>query len=150
MGKASEGFSNRRRSPRASLILPASVVTMSAYLYFDLVNLSATGAKLRGSDVPEIGKTALFRLEPFQALCRVVWVSDELCGVRFEELLPPRLLAHFRKVGNTTQVGCSPLKSNRPRKNGQREHVPKPQPHRVVCPDFSDRYTYRELSQVEY
>ena len=105
MGKAREKFSNRRRSPRASLLLPASVVTMNAYQYFDLVNLSATGAKLCGSDPPEIGKTALFRLEPFQALCRVVWVSDGLCGVRFDEMLPPGLLAHFRKVGNTAQVG---------------------------------------------
>ena len=105
MGKASELFSNQRRSPRASVLLPASVVTMSAYQYFELIDLSATGAKLRGSDAPEIGKTALFRLEPFQALCRVVWVRDELCGIRFDELLPPRLLAHFRKMGNTTQVG---------------------------------------------
>ena len=55
--------------------------------------------------MPEIGKTALFRLEPFQALCKVVWVKDELCGVRFDELLTPRLLAHFRKVGDTTRVG---------------------------------------------
>lgn len=105
MGKLGEIFRNRRRSPRASLLLPASVVTMSAYQYFDLVNLSATGAKLRGPDMPLIGKTALFRLDPFQALCRVMWVKDELCGIRFEELLSPTLLAHFRTVADTAQFG---------------------------------------------
>ncbi len=78
---------------------------MSAYLYFDLVNISATGAKLRGTQMPEVGRTALFRLDPFQALCKVVWAGNGLCGVRFEEQLPPRLLAQFRKAGNTSQVG---------------------------------------------
>jgi len=105
MSQVSEVFRNRRRSPRASILLSASVVTMAAYRYFDLINLSATGAKLRGAEMPEVGKTALFRLDPFQALCKVVWVRDELCGIRFEELLSPRLLAHFRKAGDTAQLG---------------------------------------------
>jgi hypothetical protein len=105
MSQVNDSFTNRRRSARASVILSASVVTMSAYQYFDLINLSATGAKLRGSVFPDIGKTALFRLDRFQALCKVVWVKDGLCGVRFDELLPPALLAHFRKVGSAAQVG---------------------------------------------
>ena len=105
MSKVFENFRNRRRSPRASVLLPASVVTMRAYQFFDLVNLSSTGAKLRGTDLPDVGKTALFRLDEFQALCRVVWVKDGLCGVRFDELLVPQMLAHFRKLGDTAQVG---------------------------------------------
>ena len=99
------GFLNRRRSGRASVLLPASVVTVSAYQYLELVNLSATGAKLRGDMRPGIGKPALFRLDDFKVLCRVVWQTDDLCGVRFDEPMPPWALSHFRKIGGTAQIG---------------------------------------------
>ncbi len=92
MGMLGKGFSNRRRSERASVLLPASVVTMSAYQYFELINLSATGAKLRGSATPAVGRAALFRLDRLQILCKVVWVKDGLCGVHFDEIIPPRVL----------------------------------------------------------
>ena len=105
MNMHGEGFRNRRRAPRASVLLPASVVTMSAYQYLEVVNLSPTGAKLRGSPIPQIGKTAMFRLEGFQLLCRVVWARDNLCGIRFDELIPPRVLANLREAGNTAKVG---------------------------------------------
>jgi hypothetical protein len=85
MGVQDKAFSNRRRSERASVLLPASVVTISAYQYFELVNLSATGAKLRGSAIPAIGKPALFRLSGLQVLCKVVWAKADLCGVHFDE-----------------------------------------------------------------
>ena len=81
MNMMGEGFRNRRRAPRASVVLPASVVTMNAYQYLEVLNLSPTGAKLRGSPRPEIGKTAMFRLEGFQLLCKVVWAKDDQCGV---------------------------------------------------------------------
>jgi len=105
MNMQGEGFRNRRRAPRASILLPASVVTMSAYQYLEVVNISPTGAKLRGSPIPGIGKTAMFRLEGFQLLCKVVWTRDNLCGVRFEELIPPRVLAKLREAGNSAELG---------------------------------------------
>lgn len=102
MGVPGPSFRNRRRSPRASVLLPASVVTMDAYQYLDLVNLSATGAKLRGATIPAVGKQAMFRLDHFQVLCKVLWVKDNLCGIRFDEVIPPRLLAHFKEAGTAT------------------------------------------------
>jgi hypothetical protein len=78
---------------------------MSAYQYLELVNLSATGAKLRGAPIPETGKTAIFRLDRLQVLCKVVWTKGDLCGLRFDELIPPRVLAHIRNVGSTAKLG---------------------------------------------
>ena len=101
----SRRFTNRRRSERASVLLPASVVTMSAYQYFDLVTLSAGGAKLRGSSLPAVGRPGLFRLDGYKVMCRVVWAHDELCGVQFDELIPPKILERFREAGNTAQLG---------------------------------------------
>jgi len=101
---AERNFLNRRRAPRAAVSLEASVVTMSEYTYFELIDLSATGAKMRGPKPPTLGKTALFRLDKFQSLCRVAWIDGEYCGVRFDELIPPGVLAQFRDSGTTATV----------------------------------------------
>ena len=102
---AERNFLNRRRAPRAAVSLEASVVTMSEYQFFELVDLSATGAKMRGSTPPPVGKTALFRLDGFQTLCRLAWADGEYCGVRFDELIPPGVLARFRDAGSVATVG---------------------------------------------
>ena len=84
------------------MLLDASVVTLNAYQYFELINLSASGAKLRGASVPSAGKTGMFRLQAYQAMCKVVWSKGELCGVQFDELMPPRTFDHFREAGRIT------------------------------------------------
>jgi len=104
MNMIGDGFRNRRRSARASVQLPASVVTMSAYQFLEVVNLSPTGAKLRGSPRPEIGKTAMFRLEGLQMLCKVMWAKGDLCGVRFDEPIPPQRLAGLRDAGTSVKL----------------------------------------------
>jgi hypothetical protein len=86
------------------VVLPASVVTISAYQYFELIDLSATGAKLRGPTIPGLNKTALFRLNNIQVLCRVVWAGDEQCGIRFDEIIPAATLARLRCAGQAAQV----------------------------------------------
>ncbi len=90
--------SNRRRTARAS------VVTMNAYQYLELINISATGAKLRGSPLPDIGKTALFRLQDIQLLCKIMWATDNQCGVRFEELVPLKMVARIREAGTPAAI----------------------------------------------
>ena len=103
-GERARGMLNRRRSKRASVVLPASLITMSAYQYLELIDLSATGAKLRGSMMAAVSMTALFRLDDFQVLCKVVWATDGVCGVRFDEPIPPRVLAHFNKTERTAEI----------------------------------------------
>jgi hypothetical protein len=104
----SQSFRNRRRSPRAAVELPASVVTMSAYKFLEVVNLSPTGAKLRGPTPLEVGKSAMFRLEGLHLLCKVVWVRDDLCGIRFDEPIAPRLVAEFQEAGAAAQGTLTP------------------------------------------
>ena len=105
---AERNFLNRRRAPRATVSLEASVVTMSDYQFFELLDLSATGARMRGPTPPPLGKTALFRLDGFQTLCRLAWADGECCGVRFDELIPPGVLARFRDAGNSATVAILP------------------------------------------
>lgn len=104
-GARLHGSRNRRRCERASVLLPASVVTLCAYQYLELINLSATGARLRGSMIPAVGKAGIFRLDELKVLCKVVWATEDLCGVKFDEPIPLPVLAHFSRTGSTAQIG---------------------------------------------
>lgn len=75
----------RPRAYRTSVSVEASVVTLNAYQYPELVDISLTGAKVRGDALPQPGATALLRASPLEVLCRVVWVKGDRCGLRFEE-----------------------------------------------------------------
>ncbi len=98
----------RRRAERSSVLLPASVVTISAYQYLDLINISKTGAKLRGESLPNSLATALFRIGSVKVLCRVVWVSDGQCGFHFDEPLPEQVLTSISKEGNVAILCLTP------------------------------------------
>ena len=87
------------RAPRAPVLLPAAVVTMSAYQFPEMVDISQAGAKLRGSPLPPKGSTALLRVGPLEVLCRVMWVDGEQCGIRFDEAVPPKMLKQVELAG---------------------------------------------------
>jgi hypothetical protein len=86
----------RLRAERVRVSMTASIVTMNAYQYPELADISQTGAKLRGSPLPPKGSTALLRAGPLEVLCRVVWVKDEECGLRFDEPVAPRTLKQIQ------------------------------------------------------
>jgi len=79
--------------------MPASVVTISAYHFPELLNISSLGAKLRGSSLPPPNAIALLRIGQFKTLCRVVWVEQGQCGVRFEEPLQNKVLKQIQMDG---------------------------------------------------
>jgi hypothetical protein len=50
-------------------------------------NLSANGAKLRGRNLPPVGKQVLVWMEDKDALGRIAWAEFNQAGVTFEEPL---------------------------------------------------------------
>jgi len=87
------------RAPRAQVSMPASVVTMSAYQFPELADISQSGAKLIGSPLPPKGTSAILRAGALEVMCRVVWVKDDACGIRFEEPVSPRILKQVQLEG---------------------------------------------------
>jgi len=88
--------------------MPASVVTMSAYQFPEVVDISQSGAKLVGSPLPPKGTTAILRAGALEVMCRVVWVKDEACGIRFEEPVSPRILQQVHLEGAVELSPCTP------------------------------------------
>lgn len=76
------------------------MVTMNAYQFPELADISSGGAKLRGSPLPPKGTAALLRTGALEILCRVIWAHEGECGVRFEEPVSPRVLKQIQIEGN--------------------------------------------------
>jgi len=74
----------------------------------ELLDLSRTGARLKGRSFPEEGDELTFKAEKVSAAGIVVWVDGDRCGVAFDtpiaatEVQRIRAFAHFveRQSGN--------------------------------------------------
>ena len=49
-----------------------------------LVNISASGARVRMSKPPSVGSTAIFTFHLLKHYCKVVWSRGEECGLSFD------------------------------------------------------------------
>lgn len=84
-GKASGG--GRREDSRVSAPLAVVMTTLSNSYTAELVDLSATGARLRCSDLPAIGVELDLTVGRIKSFCTVRWTGDDECGVQFYEPL---------------------------------------------------------------
>ncbi|MCW3798269.1 PilZ domain-containing protein [Sphingomonas sp. BN140010] len=86
-GKRIDGPAGRRQNPREELALEALVETVGARHSAAMLDLSQTGARLGGNDLPAAGDEMLLRVAGAALMGEVVWSTGEECGVRFDE--PP-------------------------------------------------------------
>jgi len=84
-GKASGG--GRREGSREAAPLHVLMTTISNSYSAQLVDLSATGARLRCDDVPAIGVELYLTVGRIKTFCTVRWTGDFECGVQFYEPL---------------------------------------------------------------
>lgn len=54
-----------------------------------LVDLSRTGARLSGSELPQRGQGVVFRCHDVRAHAQVVWSEGDSCAVEFETPIAP-------------------------------------------------------------
>lgn len=73
-----------RRALRDTVMLRAAMVTPLLSRSVDLVDLSLTGAKLRGPGLPAEGQDVLVRIGEFEGFGTIVWCHDGQCGVEFD------------------------------------------------------------------
>jgi len=82
-GKRIGGGRRRARRESAPTIAVFTTVTQSHAAV--LVDLSATGAGLRSSDMPQIGEELMLSVESIRAFGSVAWVRDDHFGVAFDD-----------------------------------------------------------------
>jgi hypothetical protein len=65
-----------------------------------VVDVSSTGAKLSGANLPQIDHDVWIRVEMTDVLATVVWKQGDSCGVTFDTQLNPAQLHVLRAEGN--------------------------------------------------
>jgi hypothetical protein len=92
----------RRRHSRLRVALPARLVTLSGTFHGTLIDLSFKGGKiLLERDLPAGGQAEL-SWGTFGAFCAIRWCGNGLCGLKFEEPLPPQILIATRDLADAS------------------------------------------------
>ena len=88
----------RRSDPRAYVLLPALAEALSGRRNVRLLDLSRSGAKLEGADLPSVGKDIVLRCAGLDTFGTIVWAEAEQCGISFDEQIRLRDLVRLRDV----------------------------------------------------
>lgn len=84
-GKATGG--GRREVCRETAPLCVTLTTVSNSCTAELVDISATGARLQALECPSVGEEMFLAVERVKSSCTVRWTSDFEFGVQFYEPL---------------------------------------------------------------
>ena len=82
------GGGGRRSAVRERTPLVAVFTTLARSHDAVLVDLSRTGARLSGDDLPAVGEDFILVMEGIRTFGSVVWASEGECGVLFDGPLP--------------------------------------------------------------
>lgn len=68
-------------------MIRAAMMTMTDTIHVDLLDLSTSGARLRGHDFPSPGQEVILLIGRLEAFGAIVWRDEDQCGVHFESAL---------------------------------------------------------------
>lgn len=104
-GKRNGG--GRRTAQRDPAPSTAVFTTVTESCAAEMVDLSATGARLRSPQVPELEEELIVTVDTVRAFGRVAWVRGNQFGISFEDpLVPAEVVMLKGKVARPT--GLSP------------------------------------------
>jgi hypothetical protein len=98
------GGGGRRSMARAKVPLAAILTTLQRSRCAAIVDLSCTGARLRGYGLPATGEDLELKIESVRVFGAVVWTSANQCGVRFDEPLMPFEVERLRQAGTAANL----------------------------------------------
>ena len=86
-GKRVDGIDGRRAAERQTVSMPASMFSLEHSRVVIVEDISTTGAKLTGDELPKLGEDVWIKAGPVDAFGTVVWADEFVCGVTFEQPL---------------------------------------------------------------
>jgi hypothetical protein len=103
-GKRLDGPGGRRKSQRARVLLSVAMHTVGASRTASLLDVSATGAKLRVRLPLRLGDEVWLSILSNELFGKVVWVGEEECGVTFETPIPEAIAAKLQQRGRVVPM----------------------------------------------
>ena len=105
MGIGTNPFADcRRRSVREPTMLAASAMSVTRSRSVMIADLSSTGARLGGRDLPAPGDDLLMVVGSQDRMGTVMWRSGDKCGVRLDEPLAHDNIALMQREANWASV----------------------------------------------
>ena len=86
-GKSNGG--GRRSAARGLAPLPAVFMTIARSAKAAVIDISCTGARLRGRDLPARGEEMELKVEEVRVFGVIAWAENDECGVAFDAPLMP-------------------------------------------------------------
>ena len=83
------GPGQKRRAPRAKLLMAACIQQGGRRLPVTLRDLSATGALVESDHCPETGSRVVFHKNELAVPGRIAWSKDRRAGIAFDASLDP-------------------------------------------------------------
>jgi hypothetical protein len=92
-------------------VAPLNVIisTVARSYSATLVDLSTTGARLRGERLPEPGASFMFKIAAVQAFASIVWARGGECGAIFEEPLMEEEVESLRREAGSPSLSTMTL-----------------------------------------
>jgi hypothetical protein len=95
-------------APRTEAPLVAILSSGSTQHQAVLVDLSRTGARLKGSAFPNKGEELTFKAEKVEAVGEIVWLDGDLCGVEFDRPIAAAEVSRVRALAKFVEVVATP------------------------------------------
>ena len=103
-GKRIDGPSGRRRNRREPVVLAASAMAPGTSRSVIVTDVSPTGAKLQGRELPGAGANVLVTVGEMELFASVAWTRFNECGITFEAQLSDEVMDHLKAEGRWAKV----------------------------------------------
>ena len=94
----------RRQAPRENLNISAPARTIHHHRVLVLVDLSSTGARMRGPMLPRPGEVISIKVDYVRAFGTVAWSEGDECGVEFDSPIQTFAIARLRRQVSQASV----------------------------------------------
>lgn len=103
-GRRVDGPYGRRRRVRQPVVLAASAMSIDRSRSVLVADLSPSGARLHGRDLPSEGSELLVAVGSQDSFATIVWRNEDACGIAFDEALADDRLAQLKREGRWASV----------------------------------------------
>ena len=103
-GKSNGG--GRRSAARGLAPLPAVFMTIARSAKAAVIDISCTGARLRGRDLPARGEEMELKVEEVRVFGVIAWAENDECGVAFDAPLMPFEVDRLRRKAGVPRLAA--------------------------------------------
>jgi hypothetical protein len=103
-GKRIDGLDGRRKALREEVVLAASALSLESSRAVVVTDVSGTGAKLIGRELPPQSTSVLISVGDVELFATVIWAGRGECGVTFDTPLDEGLVKRIKSEARWSKV----------------------------------------------